>query len=60
MIIISELNYLNDLSNESSIETSAIVGGFGRRIFIVNQETYAFADAKAINGDARYIFLFFT
>lgn len=54
MIIISELNYLND-SKESNINISTIVGGFGRRTFIVNQETVALSNAKAINGDATAI-----
>ena len=54
-MIISDLNHLEDLSKESNIDASTLFGcGFGR-IFVVNQETYAFANAKSIYGDATAI-----
>lgn len=55
MIIISDLNHLEDLSRESNTDVSTILGGGFGRIFLINQETSAFATAKAIDGDATAI-----
>ncbi|MEM8717852.1 MAG: hypothetical protein AAGE84_00895 [Cyanobacteria bacterium P01_G01_bin.39] len=55
MIIIYDLNYLEDLSRETNIDTSTVLGCGMGSIVLINQETNAFASAKAINGDATAI-----